>query len=296
MKLVQFFIRSKLGADVKSCEDAWIVTPNFACVIDGATSATGSRWTKDNITGGKWASQILKETIPNLERETTVRDAVNQLTDAIQTAYESEDGVLEHMNIHREDRATASLVVYSSFLDQIFFVGDCQAAFVNHKDEITNAIQPTKYNDQVMSSARSMYLQLEIAKGKTKEELRSDPEDEGRTFIQPLLVGQKMFQNNPDAPAAHRYWTMDGFPISDSGIETYDVPLDTKHIILASDGYPTLFPSLEKTEEDLMTIIQEDPLMFDKHLSTKGVRPGAESFDDRTYVCIDIRKNIYERK
>ena len=58
-----------------------------------------------------------------------------------------------------------------------------------------------------------------------------------------------------------------------------------KHeIILASDGYPLLRPTLQQSEQDLDRLLKEDPQCCRLYESTKGLKPGNKSFDDRTYV------------
>jgi len=139
-----------------------------------------------------------------------------------------------------------------------------------------------------MSKARCMILQLEIAKGKTVQEILKEP-DVGRAFIEPLRMGQKLFQNNPNAPEAYQYWVMDGFPVSpEAGIVLHKIPKETNQIILASDGYPMLHSTLKNTEDALNSLVKNDPLLMAKYLSTKGVAIGAESFDDRTFLRIGI--------
>jgi glycerophosphoryl diester phosphodiesterase len=55
-------------------------------------------------------------------------------------------------------------------------------------------------------------------------------------------------------------------------------------VILASDGYPELFDTLQETEEHLQKIIQEDPLCYKLQSLTKAVYPGQCSYDDRSYI------------
>ena len=76
-------------------------------------------------------------------------------------------------------------------------------------------IQYPKEIDDITANARSLFLEAEIAKGKTIEELREH--DTGREFILPLLERQMTFQNNP---AAGHYWfpVIDGFDVPDDGI------------------------------------------------------------------------------
>jgi glycerophosphoryl diester phosphodiesterase len=83
---------------------------------------------------------------------------------------------------------------------------------------------------------------------------------------------------------------MDGFPIDDEGIHIVDVGDSVKEVILASDGYPDLYPTLQETERNLREIIAQDPMLVGvRHRSTKGVLKGAESFDDRTYLRIRLQ-------
>jgi glycerophosphoryl diester phosphodiesterase len=59
-------------------------------------------------------------------------------------------------------------------------------------------------------------------------------------------------------------------------------------IILASDGYPELFDTLEETERYLFQMLTKDPLCIHELRGTKGVRPGNQSFDDRSYISFRV--------
>ncbi len=98
-----------------------------------------------------------------------------------------------------------------------------------------------------------MFLEAEIAKGKTLEELLQN--DTGRAFILPLLERQMLFQNNP---AARQYWfsIIDGFEVSDEGIYVQSLPIDIQTIVLASDGYPYLKETLEASEQCLQEVLE----------------------------------------
>lgn len=286
MEIIEHLVRSKVGADLSTCEDGFVVSNDFALVVDGATSATGRRWTAEKITGGQWAARLLCQAILKLPAESSPQECVNFLSERMKAAYELEEGAIQSFMNTPEERATASMVLFSRHLKQMIFVGDCQAAFVDSNGKIAHRIQPEKYIDSVTARARCMFLQAELLAGTTIEELRT--RDPGRELIQPLLVRQRRFQNNMDAPELYRYFAMDGFPIPSVGIEVHDVPADVKQIILASDGYPKLYPSLEGTESYLMDIVKEDPMLCIKFQSTKGVKPQQESFDDRTYIRIQL--------
>ena len=55
-------------------------------------------------------------------------------------------------------------------------------------------------------------------------------------------------------------------------------------VVLASDGYPRILPTLAASEEALAGLLAADPLCIGPLCGTKGVRPGNVSFDDRAYV------------
>lgn len=290
--VVESLKRSKAGECLEACEDDLVVTPDYACVVDGATSPTGRKWTCDHLTGGQWAARVLCRAVRNdLRPEMSVSEIVATLTKSLHSAYQQEPGTMQVMMQFPEERATASLVLYSKWLRQVILVGDCQVAMVNESGELVQHFQPVKYIDTVTSQARAMFWQAELL-GTSNDHGNNgnnkDSGDPGRDLIHPLLLRQRRFQNNMNAPALYRYWVMDGFPVQDEGIEVHDVPDSIKEIILASDGYPKLCGTLKETEVHLHSLIRDDPMMIEQYLAAKGVREGAESFDDRTYLRIRV--------
>jgi hypothetical protein len=79
---------------------------------------------------------------------------------------------------------------------------------------------------------------------------------------------------------------LDGRPVPDRLVHVLTLPEDWARLVLASDGYPALGGDLDQTEALLARRLREDPLMIDEPPATKGVRPGQESFDDRTWLEI----------
>uniref|UniRef100_A0A7S2UT86 PPM-type phosphatase domain-containing protein n=1 Tax=Attheya septentrionalis TaxID=420275 RepID=A0A7S2UT86_9STRA len=286
MEVLEEWMQSKSGVSEDS-EDAYIVTPHYACVVDGATSCTGRKWTTHNLTGGQWASRVLTNAIHTMLPNQTPAEIVTQLTQTLADAYKQE-GVLEFMKQHAEERATASLVLYVKASQEILMLGDCQAAFILNDGEI-DKYQPTKYIDTVTSQARALYLESELLVSARNSISSLQKNDTGRDYIRTLLARQRLFQNNADAPLLYRYWVLDGFPINlNEGMLVHSVPSNAKEVILATDGYPDIFKTLQETEAHWNTIINQDPLMTRQYPSTKGVQPGAESFDDRTYLRIAL--------
>ena len=70
------------------------------------------------------------------------------------------------------------------------------------------------------------------------------------------------------------YSVIDGFPIARQHVRI--IPLDFRpwEIVLASDGYPILRPTLAESEEELQKLREED----------KAFHPDFNSFDDRSYI------------
>ncbi|GCE09255.1 hypothetical protein KDAU_65840 [Dictyobacter aurantiacus] len=52
--------------------------------------------------------------------------------------------------------------------------------------------------------------------------------------------------------------------------------------------------TLEASELALQEVLQEDPLLFRKYKTTKGLQRGNVSFDDRAYIKIALRKDTPE--
>lgn len=127
-----------------------------------------------------------------------------------------------------------------------------------------------------------MFLESELLNGKTIDELRVN--DTGREYIETMLVRQKRFQNiGNDNPL--NYYVLDGF-LKDvqSAVQITPVPQDCSQIVLASDGYPYLKPTLKESETALHRILDKDPLCFREYKSTKGISGENISFDDRAYI------------
>lgn len=259
-------------------EDCIHSSPAFVAVIDGVTAKTTRLW--DGKTGGQVCAQIIDHALSQLPADISAKEAIDVITTAIQAFYESQD-ILDLVREDPSQRITACLVVASFQRKEIWFVGDCQCMLDDR------LILNTKPVDTITAQARAMFLETELQKGATIEELRQN--DAGREFILPLLKQQQLFQNNP---AAGSYWyaVVDGFPVPDGGIRIEPISAATRTIILASDGYPVLKNTLAASEEELQHILAEDPLLFRAYRATKGVQEGYVSYDDRAYIrvrCIE---------
>ena len=269
------FVQSKTGR-LEDCEDSILINEHFIAVIDGATSHTTRRWDKE--TGGKVAAKIIVQAFSEMSPDYTARQATDLITSMINDFY-ARFNITKTVKKDPSQRISASFAAISLFRREVWLIGDCQ--FLLGNQHISNQ----RRVDQISSDVRALFLEVEMLKGTTIEQLSQN--EKGREFIMPLLKGHIMFQNNPSVP---EYWysAVDGFTIPDTGIIIKTIPDDVDSIVLASDGYPVLKDNLKETENTLQDILLKDPLMFREYKSTKGKLKGDVSFDDRAFMKVKL--------
>lgn len=256
------------------CEDDVIITDDFVAVVDGATSQVQS---SEKSPGLKAVNRV-REALEGIPGDIDAIECFERLNASIADIYR-EEGVYEKAKKYPEYRSSAAAIIYSRFRSEIWLIGDCQGLIDDR------VVADWKGADSLLSDVRAMYLESEILKGKSIDELRA--KDTGREYIRELLIRQKLFQNSgSDSPYA--YTVLDGFLSSArEAVHIYSVPETCQRIVLASDGYPSLKPTLLESERELHEIISADPLCFRDFKSTKGVYSGNVSFDDRAYVRLE---------
>lgn len=97
---------------------------------------------------------------------------------------------------------------------------------------------------------------------------------------------QLAFEN--DSSSRFGYGVLNGHGLKEDFIAAYDIMAgDT--VVLASDGYPVLCDTLEKSELELENVLKNDPHCYKLYPETKGVENGNCSFDDRAYIKFSVR-------
>lgn len=275
MKVEELFIQSKSG-DISLCEDAYYCNEDFAAVIDGATSVSDRLY--DGKTQGRLAAETIKSAMKTLQGTEEIQEIITIINEHYSKLYRC-------LNLDEEIQAqphlcpSASMIVYSRFHRKVWMVGDCQCFFGNE------LYQNAKHIDIVFGEVRSILIQGELMRGKTKEELLEN--DIGFQLIRPLIQKQYNFQNtDPKSPLS--YAVINGFPIPPELIKSVDVPSHIRYISLASDGYPKIYENLAQSESELAQILKSDPLCINENIGTKGMVKNNVSFDDRTYMKVKI--------
>lgn len=286
MKIIESSIIGKMSQE--ACEDGMVVTDDFIAVIDGSTSKTPKHLNPD-MKNGRYAMMLISEYIrEELKADASVDEFCQGVTAYIYNKVYEKLGVEERLKEHPEERLTASAILYSRTRNEVWMVGDCQAIIAGKLYE-----NGKPYEEKIARKRVEL-----IEQGLSPAEARKQ--------IEPLLIKAMLSGQN------QTYTVIDGFPIyregvkvvsvsdsssvqdsvpasdsvpcSDSASASDTIPSSSSEIVLASDGYPFLEPTLAASEAALAEQIANDPQNIHSFIATKGIVEGNKSFDDRTYI------------
>ena len=286
MKIIESSIIGKKSPE--ACEDGMVVTDDFIAVIDGSTSKTPKHLNPD-MKNGRYAMMLISEYLrEELKADASVDDFCQGVTAYIYNKVYEKLGVEERLKEHPEERLTASAILYSRTRNEVWMVGDCQAIIDGKLYE-----NGKPYEEKIARKRVEL-----IEQGLSPAEARKQ--------IEPLLIKAMLSGQN------QTYTVIDGFPIyregvkvvsvsdsssvqdsvpasdsvpcSDSASASDTIPSSSSEIVLASDGYPFLKPTLAASEAALAEQIANDPQNIHSFIATKGIVEGNKSFDDRTYI------------
>ena len=283
MKIIESSIIGKKSQE--ACEDGMVVTDDFIAVIDGSTSKTPKHLNPD-MKNGRYAMMLISEYIrEELKTDASVDEFCQDVTAYIYNKVYEKLGVEERLKEHPEERLTASAILYSRTRNEVWMVGDCQAIIDGKLYE-----NGKPYEEKIARKRVEL-----IEQGLSPAEARKQ--------IEPLLIKAMLSGQNQN------YTVIDGFPIYQEGvkvvalktkpvsssIETYfqeqTKPVSSPNeVVLASDGYPFLKPTLAASEAALAEQFANDPQNIHSFIATKGIVEGNKSFDDRTYIRFSPEK------
>lgn len=254
MKIIESKIVGKKSLD--ACEDGLVVTDDFIAVIDGSTSKTPRRLNPE-MKNGRYAMLLISEYIrEELKGKASVDDFCRGITSYISNKVYGPLGMTERLAQHPEERLTASAVLYSRARRETWMVGDCQAIIGGKFYE-----NGKPYEREIAQKRVSL-----IKGGMSPAEARKQ--------IEPLLIEAMLSGQNKS------YAVIDGFSIYQDGVVVISAP-ESSEVVLASDGYPFLCPTLAESEDALAEQIAHDPQNINTFFATKGLVEGNNGFDDR---------------
>ena len=251
----------------RKSEDGIVVTKDYIAVIDGSTSKTDRRFSLFR-SNGCYCMQLIERYIRKAKGNLSCQQFCNGVTHAVARHYKKADW--SRLAAHPEERLTASAIVYSRLNREIWMIGDCQCLIGGEYYD-----NPKPYEAE-LAAMRAQEVERLLNEGHTVDELCRN--DIARHVIIPRMI-ETMRQQNIT------YSVVDGFPISRHHVRTITLDFQPYEIILASDGYPFLHPTLEESEAALQRQRQHDPLNYSPDFqATKAFHPDFNSFDDRTYI------------
>jgi|BioPla2DNA2_1021312.scaffolds.fasta_scaffold08240_4 hypothetical protein len=259
-------------------EDGLFINEHFAAVIDGCSSK--KPLSGQTRTNGVIAKNLLLECLRNLDPRASRDEAFHALNDSIRTWYTTHD-LLEAAKGDAEKRPSAYIAMVSSARREVWILGDCQALVDGVHYTKTKAI------DSLMELNRAMLIEEALIQGRSHEYLLHHPEIIQDRLAE-FMAHQASFQNRMVGTSMFGYPALDGFFDHYESIIVVELGSGSKEIVLASDGYPCLHPTLEESEVKLRQVLQKDPLLYTEYRATKGLNPAYSSFDDRSYLRIRI--------
>ncbi len=262
MEIIEQYIRAKHSDD--DCEDGMVTSPYFVAVIDGSTSKT-TRHIHPAMKNGRFCMTLVRQMIQEMPAETTLQEFCRNITAAVASHYPQ--GILPVAH----ERLCASAAIWSGHWQQLWMVGDCQA-LIDGK-----LYENDKPYEQRLATMRAAAFAEQLAAHPDMVSEGVLGHDYARDIVIPHLLQAMQGQNK-------QYAVIDGTPICMQGVRCVTFPEPPKEIILATDGYPFLLPTLEESEAALAKQLKQDPFNINTYLATKGLMKGNCSFDDRCYI------------
>lgn len=298
MKIIESSIIGKKSPE--ACEDGMVITDDFIAVIDGSTSKTPKHLNPD-MKNGRYAMMLISEYIrEELKADASVDDFCQGVTAYIYNKVYEKLGVEERLKEHPEERLTASAILYSRTRNEVWMVGDCQA-IIDGK-----LYENGKPYEQEIARKRVELIEQGLSPAEARKQIEP-------LLIEAMLSGQNQTYTVIDGfpiyreevkvvsvsdscsvqdsvPASNSVPASDSVPCSDSVSASGTFFVSSSEIVLASDGYPFLEPTLAASEAALAEQIANDPQNIHSFIATKGIVEGNKSFDDRTYIRFSVEK------
>lgn len=252
---------------LEDCEDGIVATDDYVAVIDGSTSKTPHHFNA-TMKNGRYCMLAVCQFVRTAPPNATLQQFCRLLTAAVRALYPPH---VQAEALPPHERLCASAVVYSRHCHEVWMIGDCQCmvdsqTYPNEKPyEEALARQRAAAFDDALKLHPDM-----VCRGRLLH-------DYARDTIVASLIASMAGQNRT-------YAVVDGTPIFMPGVKTISISRTCRQIVLASDGYPVLCPTLTASEDALHDLLDKDSYCVRTFKATKGLMAGNASFDDRAYI------------
>lgn len=223
--------------------------------------------------------QVVAKYIKKVKSDVSCQQFCNGVTRAVARHYRYSR--LKHLSEHPEDRLTASCIVFSRLRREIWMIGDCQCLIKSLSANSSGLSEPVFYDNPKPYEQELADQRAAIIMADTKPHQHYLHDDTARAAIIPRML-ETMHEQNIS------YAVVDGFPIPQRHVRIITLNFQPWEIVLASDGYPFLCPTLQESEQRLAQQKATDPLNIGSFKATKGFLEGNDSFDDRAYIRFKV--------
>ena len=265
--IIERFVMGKSGVDTE-CEDVLVVGEHYYAVIDGVTSKFPIKY--GGKSAGRYCAELVAKAIGTLDPNADAVKALEALDSAVANNYGKSEVTLEN-------KMQACVILYNKARREVVSYGDCRLMINGEAHDHTKRI------DTLLEELRAFAVKAYLAEGGQESDLYE--KDIGREAIMPFLKKQALFANKD---GDFGYGVIDGTGINKNLIKVYKLKAgDT--VVLSSDGYPKLFPTLAQSEEYLAQVLKSDPLSINENKQTKMKMGAHLSFDDRCYLSFTVK-------
>lgn len=272
-KIKESYIKAKNDC-IKDCEDGIYIGEDIIAVIDGATSKSNFLW--EEKSSGLFAKDIICKALSG----EISKDNPKVFFETINNFIKNE--IAKRPECKKRDWPRASIIAYIPSKEEVWSYGDCRCKIGTNKPFLHKKIIDVK-----LANKRSKIIEKELESGKNIDDLLKN--DFGRNSIEKDLLAQFNYENVHCYIEGEDfgYPVINGEKICENMICIYKVQTG-QDVVLATDGYPYLECSLEESENKLLYLLENDPLCYKEYKSTKGLKIGSKSFDDRAYIRFEI--------
>ena len=223
--------------------------------------------------------RLVSKYIRKMPKTITCQEFCAGVTRYIRKHYKSSQ--LSALEAHPEDCLTASVIIFSRLNREIWMIGDCQALLTplslpaSPSGESIYLDNPKPYEQELADQRAAIIMDSPLPHDHFLDD------DTARQAIIPRMLETMQQQNKT-------YSVVDGFPIDKRHVRIVPLDLQPWEIVLASDGYPFLCPTLAESEARLEEQKHHDPLNIGTFRATKAFMRGNNSFDDRAYIRFTV--------
>lgn len=272
LKPTEYITVSKTG-DERGNHDGLVINGNYLAVIDAYQARGWRAW--DGKPAGIFAKNIIVSTLGNLVGDLDAAEVITRLEKELQ----KQSALC--METFRDDEIyaypQARVLIYSAAKREIWRLGD--SPFV-----IDGKLYEKK--SETLEKARQKRVEVTehfLANDRTDLKDLID-HDYGRSAAMELIVQEERRVDGVESLSGRADVDMDKLL---SNVEVFPVEVD-QEVILASDGFPRILPTLDESEDWLAAERARDPLFIHDYQALKGATDEDMGYDDRSYIRFTV--------